>query len=217
MREFAILGKEKPVFGGMVMNLNSKYFDMIRAAKREPSRAPQQTKTVSCDWPDCRETGAYPAPAGPGSNEKRHFCYDHVRDYNRSYNYFEGMSQEDAESFRRAAQTGHRPTWSMGTRRARGSKAEDWQFHDPLELMTDATGQGPSPHREAAPRVTSGQKRALEVLELADTATAEDVRKRYKVLVKQYHPDANGGDRRHEEQLQSVIQAHDYLKASGFC
>ena len=199
------------------MNLNSKYFDMIRAAKRQPSRAPTASQQKFCDWPDCRENGDYPAPAGPRSSEKRHFCYDHVRDYNRSYNYFEGMSDSDAESFRRAAQTGHRPTWTMGTRRARGSRAEDWQFHDPLELMTEAGGTGPSPHREAGPRVTAGQKRALDVLELPETAGPDDVRKRYKLLVKQYHPDANGGDRSHEEQLQSAIQAHDYLKASGFC
>ena len=41
--------------------------------------------------------------------------------------------------------------------------------------------------------------------------------KKFKILVKQYHPDANGGDRTHEDKLQSVTQAHDYLKASGFC
>jgi DnaJ-domain-containing protein 1 len=172
-----------------------------------------------CDWPDCTKSGDYPAPAGPQTNERRNFCYDHVREYNRSYNYFEGMSQDEAESFRRAAQTGHRPTWSMGTRRARGSKVEDWQFQDPLEIMGEAgfTEAGPAGAGARASKVTSGQKRALDVMELPETAKPADVRKKFKILVKQYHPDANGGDRSHEDDLQSVIQAHDFLKASGFC
>ena len=201
------------------MNLNSKYFDMIRASRhqgREEKRAQMVEDRSRCDWPDCLKAGDYPAPAGPQTKEKRHFCYDHVREYNRSYNYFEGMSQEEADRFRRAAQTGHRPTWSMGTRRARGSKVEDWQFQDPLEIMGEAGLSEASPAAGGS-KATSGQKRALDVMDLPDTASADDVRKKFKILVKQYHPDANGGDRSLEDKLQSVIQAHDYLKASGFC
>jgi len=200
------------------MNLNSKYFDMIRTA-REEKRAQMVEDGSRCDWPECLKSGDYPAPAGPQANARRHFCYDHVREYNRSYNYFEGMSQAEAESFRRAAQTGHRPTWSMGTRRAHGSKVEDWQFQDPLEIMGEAGFNEVNAEQRAAAgsKVTSGQKRALDVMELSETASGDDVRKKFKILVKQYHPDANGGDRTHEDKLQSVIQAHDYLKASGFC
>ena len=57
----------------------------------------------------------------------------------------------------------------------------------------------------------------LDILDLDASATAEDVRAAYKSLVKKLHPDANGGDRKHEERLQRVIKAHEYLKASGFC
>lgn len=215
MTQSAIYTIGNELSNGLLMNLNSKYFDMIRTAKRGDKRAQLSAHAPRCDWPDCNEEASYPAPAGPREEGRRQFCYEHVRQYNRSYNYFEGMSEDDAEQFRRAAQTGHRPTWAMGARRARGSKPEDWQFQDPLELMAHAgyvpgEAQGPS-------RVTSGQKRALTVLDLPETANGEDVKKRFKNLVKQYHPDANGGDRLHEEQLQSVIQAHDYLKASGFC
>ena len=215
MTQFAIYTTGCEVSNGLMMNLNSKYFDMIRAAKREDKKAQVGAHIERCDWPDCNEQAGYPAPAGPRESGRRNFCYTHVAEYNRSYNYFEGMSNDEAERFRRAAQTGHRPTWAMGARRARGAKAEDWQFQDPLELMAHAgyvpgEAQGPS-------RVTSGQKRALTVLDLPETAKPEDVKKRFKHLVKQYHPDANGGDRAHEEQLQAVVQAHDYLKASGFC
>ena len=66
-------------------------------------------------------------------------------------------------------------------------------------------------------RISAGQKRALNILDLDIKATAKDVRAAYKSLVKKFHPDANGGDRKHEERLQRVIKAHEYLKASGFC
>ena len=103
----------------------------------------------------------------------------------------------------------------MGARRAKGFKSGDWQVDDPLEIMANA---GPvKGETRSKPRVSTGQKRALEILDLDVTATADDVRKRYKGLVKKYHPDANGGERTYETQLQKAIQAHDYFKASGFC
>ena len=48
-------------------------------------------------------------------------------------------------------------------------------------------------------------------------ATAEEVKTRYKARIKKFHPDANSGDRSYEEKLNKVIQAYNYLKASGFC
>ena len=35
------------------------------------------------------------------------------------------------------------------------------------------------------------------------------------VLVKQHHPDANGGDSASEEKLREIIQAYNHLKQSG--
>ncbi len=55
------------------------------------------------------------------------------------------------------------------------------------------------------------------MLDLDETADAKAVRQRYKQLIKKYHPDSNGGDRRYEDQLQRVIKSYQYLKASGFC
>ena len=38
---------------------------------------------------------------------------------------------------------------------------------------------------------------------------------RYKQLVKQVHPDANGGDRSLEDRLREIINAYNTLKAAG--
>ena len=195
------------------MKLDSKYFDSIRISKpqRQVVKAQQ-----GCDWPDCSEAGSYPAPIGPDSDEKRHFCLEHVRIYNKSYNFFEGMNQKDIAAYQRSAHTGHRPTWNMGTQRNQPGARPDWQFQDPHELM-NKSGLKPSDGHPSGRRVTSGQKRALDVLELDETTPPEDVKQRYKSLIKRYHPDANGGDRSLEEQLNKVIQAYNFLTASGFC
>ncbi|MDC3402267.1 J domain-containing protein [Alphaproteobacteria bacterium] len=194
------------------MKLESKYFDSIRIHK--PTSV-VKTKIIYCDWPECKETGDFPAPAGPRVRGKRHFCKSHIVDYNRNYNFFEGMSDDDIDAYRRGASTGHRPTWSLGARRAKGHSDMDWQVQDPLEIMGDV---GPMAGEKKRKRnVSSGQIKALEALDLDEMADKSAVRQRYKALIKQYHPDSNGGDRRHETSLNRVLQAYQYLRASGFC
>lgn len=193
------------------MKLNSKYFDSIRISKarNQVVQAPQ-----SCDWSNCAEPGGYPAPIDPDSDDKRHFCLEHIKLYNKSYNFFEGMKEKDIAAYQRSAHTGHRPTWNMGTQRGAPDGGAEWQFQDPHELMK---GNTKNPQAPLGRRVTSGQKRALEALELDETTAPKEVKPRYKSLIKRYHPDANGGDRSLEEQLNKVIQAYNFLTASGFC
>ena len=69
---------------------------------------------------------------------------------------------------------------------------------------------------EAAPdevprRSLAGERGALAVLNLSPQATANEIRARYKELVKRLHPDANGGDRKAEDQLKTVIEAYRLL------
>jgi len=58
-------------------------------------------------------------------------------------------------------------------------------------------------------------RRAYDVLGLDESADAAAVKARYKQLVKQVHPDANGGDRSYEDRLREVINAYNTLKAAG--
>jgi DnaJ-class molecular chaperone len=58
------------------------------------------------------------------------------------------------------------------------------------------------------------ERRAVEILEVADNATKPEIRKVYKGLIKILHPDMNGGDRSQEEQLQEVVWAWDQIKGS---
>src|SRR5262245_60603326 len=96
------------------MKLDSKYFDSIRV-KPADAQASRPIGPV-CQWKGCQAAGAHRAPMGRGNEGKYYlFCLDHVRQFNASYNYFEGWSAADVEAFQKDAVIGHRPTWKTGT------------------------------------------------------------------------------------------------------
>ena len=54
------------------------------------------TQVRLCDREGCNEPGDRPAPKSPNSPERWYFCETHAGEYNRNWNYFEGLSAEDA-------------------------------------------------------------------------------------------------------------------------
>lgn len=205
------------------MKLDSKLFDRIRV---KPTRSPDEGVGLPpCAWPTCRGAGTHRAPVGRGrEGEYHHFCLDHVRLYNQSYDYFAGMSDAAVAAFQRDAVTGHRPTWRMGVDappephapRA-AAFADAHAGHDPFELFGARRRPPPPPTPEPSRRLTATQRRAFDVMDLDETASPPEIKARYKTLVKRHHPDANGGDRSSEERLRHVIQAYGVLKGAGFC
>jgi curved DNA-binding protein CbpA len=204
------------------MKLDSAYFKKIRidAGEEQPQAPPHM-----CDMSGCNAAGTHRAPKGRNAEgEYFWFCLDHVRLYNKSYNYFSGMNDAAVQAFQKDSVVGHRPTWQMGmngkqgdTRgpaaRPRGAWAGG--ARDPFRLFGEGfQARGAEPERR---KVHNMQAKSLGTLGLDATATAEEIKARYKLLVKRHHPDANGGDRSLEDRLREVIQAYSYLKSVGFC
>jgi hypothetical protein len=203
------------------MNLHSKYFDRVRAERaRDRQAAEADAAAPRCTWEGCEEAGGYRAPVGRGhEGEYRNFCLEHVRAYNKSYNYFAGMSDAAVAAFQKEAIIGHRPTWTMGPERARTSRAE-WSglYDNPFDLFDEGPSGGrPRERAEERPRrhIPPAARKALESLGLDERASARDIKARYKALVKQHHPDANHGDRSSEDRLRGVIAAYTVLKRAG--
>jgi hypothetical protein len=203
------------------MNLNSKYFDRIRVRPARP--AVSDGKPRPCEWHGCADVGGYRAPKGRNREGEYHnFCLDHVREYNKSYNYFAGMGDDAIMAYQRSAATGHRPTWKMGVEKTAAPAREDfraWQdaFTGPFGMFADA----PQPHRaEPAPRqrpINNLAQKSFAALDLEGNEGGPEIKSRYKSLVKLLHPDANGGDRSSEDRLRQIIQAYHYLRSVGFC
>jgi curved DNA-binding protein CbpA len=202
----------------------SKFFDSIRINKRSAKQETQPRETAAaCEWPDCKNRGTHRAPKGrDNQREYWHFCLGHVREYNQSYNFFSGMNADAVARYQKDALTGHRPTWRMGAntsaRRTTGSAADFDGASDPFSMFGELNGRGgfrvhPERGRKAETRkVFNAERKALQVMGLEADATLEVVKAKYKALVKQHHPDANGGDRSTEDRLIEIIKAYNYLK-----
>jgi DnaJ domain len=197
------------------MNLRSRLFDRIRvkSALKEEPRADQNR----CQHPGCNEAGQFRAPMGR-LREGQYFCFclDHVREYNASYNYFNGMSVEAIADYQREALVGHRPTWSMGVKR--GGKKFREESDDPprpgeAQEVSPAGSRRYSYETPRKPRYGLAALRALDQLGLDDTVDMVVIKARYKDLVKRLHPDANAGDRSNEDKLREIIRAYNYLRS----
>ncbi len=199
------------------MKLDSKYFDSVRTKPAEEPAA-RATGPV-CQWRGCQNTGNHRAPMGRGREGKYYlFCLDHVREFNASYNYFEGWSAAQVEAFQKDAVIGHRPTWTTSTGSgtsdaARRSGRFGASMADPHAVFPWGDKQESGERRR---RLKPLEMKSLETLDLAE-ADAEKVKikARFKELVKRHHPDANGGDKRSENRLREIIQAYNYLKQAG--
>ncbi len=150
--------------------------------------------------PDCAESGTFRAPVSRDClNQYYWFCLEHVRAYNAQWDFFKGMNTAQIEAHLRADQTWQRPSWPLGS---------NGKIHDPLGLL------GKEQLNEPPPRPLSPEDTALAALDLGRDIPFSEVKARYKSLVKQLHPDANGGDRQAEERLKEVNRAYSTLKAA---
>jgi len=203
------------------MKFDSPLFDRIRVKPSEDRRP--RAAEHACDWPGCRNEATHRAPKGRG-REKDYwrYCLDHVREYNQSYNFFQGMSDDDVRKYQKDALTGHRPTWKMGT----GKNADPGRFYDesgidPFSMYRELGGHGgtgtESKAKVEARTVRNAERRALTTLGLEVSASRTEIKAKFHDLVKRHHPDSNGGDRSTEDRLIEIIQAYNYLKSVGFC
>jgi DnaJ-domain-containing protein 1 len=133
------------------------------------------------------------------------FCLEHVREYNKSWNYYEGLQGAALEAEIRRATTWERPSWKFAT-----GKPSENSFEDPLGLFD-------FDNREAGPaqrQITPEERQAWQILQLSPVTDIDIVKKQYKRLVKQTHPDKNGGDAAAEERLKDINLAYSLIRKS---
>ncbi len=138
-----------------------------------------------CDREGCNEIGDRPAPKAPHSPERWYFCEAHAAEYNRNWNYFAGLSPEEAA--RRAAEE---EQGNAGFR-----QSAQWKWAGP--------GDGSRSRDEM---------RALDALELDSDADFTAVKAAHRRLVKETHPDANPGDEEAAKRFKQVQAAYDVLQ-----
>ena len=64
-----------------------------------------------CEWENCEESGEYKAPVEKDNiRNYKWLCQEHIMLFNKNWNYFEGMSQNEIDNFLKSDVTWHRPT-----------------------------------------------------------------------------------------------------------
>ena len=167
-----------------------------------------------CDMPGCGAHGDHKAPKDRALSDYYHFCIDHVREYNKAWNFFEGMSEHEVQEHMMSSLYGDRPTWRYD---AEGS-AEDilrhkaWQtqnFSDEsFESYKKARREIPPESKDAA------EVEALAVLGLSLPTDLDEIKAQYKKLAKKHHPDLNKGCKTSEDLLKKVNMAYTILKVA---
>ena len=200
--------------------------DKRRRARQRGMSGAVDGSTRMCEMPGCKEKAAYRAPSSPENlSEYRWFCLNHVREYNRAWNFFNGWSQEDLDEQVRADRTWERPTWTFKEGQPRqqrtgphsdGRAWSRWGFADPMDVLGESATQNPGAQRQTRfRRLTREEERAMDTLGLDHSVESKaQVRTRYRELVKDLHPDMNDGNRGDEARLGRVIRAWDILKNS---
>ena len=206
------------------MKSYSKYFERIKV--RPDPEAELKSRAPVCQWDGCEAAGTHRAPVGRmREGEYFKFCFDHVREYNKGFNYFSGLADTEIARYQKEALTGHRPTWRMGVNGEARTAADFSQkrsgragyynrVRDPFGMFG---GAGREANRPRERKLRSLEAKAMETLGLDAKATGADIKARYKELVKRHHPDANGGDRGSEDRFRDVLQAYRVLKQAGLC
>lgn len=176
-----------------------------------------ETSTRACDHPGCAEAGQYRAPKSPDHlDEYLWFCRDHVREYNLKWNFFTGQTEEEFQKSLDSDRVWNRATKPFGKR---GEEDRAWSrlgVEDPMEILGPNATQNPGRAQSSTRKLPPTERKALEILDARDHWTRMEIRKQYKVLVKDLHPDMNGGNRADEDRLQEVVWAWDQIKESRF-
>ncbi|ETI60437.1 molecular chaperone DnaJ [Sphingobium sp. C100] len=169
----------------MARNHRSNDWGFPRWRSYGAAREAQQVRL--CDRYGCDRPGDCPAPKSPNSRERWHFCADHAAEYNRNWDYFQGLDQEEREQRERAE-------------RRDASGYQSSAYHG-----WGGPGDGSRSRDEI---------HALKALDLEDDASFEAVKKSWRRLAKENHPDVKPGDADAAVRFQTIQAAYEVLRAA---
>lgn len=163
---------------------------------------PQRPHSRLCEQEGCECAGEFRAPKNSYSlREYYWFCLDHVRDYNKAWDFYRNMSAEEIEASRISDVTWNRPSWPVGGWR---TLLENARYLDGIDPFLKTSSREITLPQEV--------QKALGTLDLTVSVTMEALRAQYKKLAKRHHPDLNAGDKAAEERLKAVNLAYQIVK-----
>jgi hypothetical protein len=161
-----------------------------------------------CEWDNCNEPGKFKAPIEKDNSKNfRLLCEDHIKMFNKNWNYFEGMSQDQIEVFLKSDLTWHKPTQTFGSSDNFFNILWNNALSDKFKIFNDKKY-----FNKDKRSFTEKDRDAFGILGLESNADWSTVQKKFKILVKKFHPDKNLGNKIYEDKLKKITMAYSHLK-----
>jgi DnaJ-domain-containing protein 1 len=170
---------------------------------------------AACEMPGCEVEGTHKAPKHRGLNDYYFFCLPHVMEYNKAWNFFEGLSDTEVQDHLHKSMHGDRPTWKGGV----NGTAEE-ALYDKMWKAYHGDDQEPPKRKESKRDYMPGEVKntpefeAMALMGLEPPVDLAALKKRYKDLAKKHHPDLNRGCKKSEELLKQINMAYTILKVA---
>ena len=161
-----------------------------------------------CDWENCDQIGSYRAPLEKDNSKKfRLLCLEHIKIFNKKWNYFSNMTDQEVEYFVKSDLTWHKATKSFGSSDNFFNILWNNALEDKLNIFKSENF-----NEYKRTQLSNTDREAFDAMELQYNAKWEEIQKQFKTLVKKYHPDKNQGSRKFEDKLKTITLAYSQLK-----
>jgi hypothetical protein len=178
----------------------------------DPSK--KERRIQSCDMPGCTNEAHHKAPKNRDLKEYYWFCLEHVQEYNRAWNYFQGMSNIEMEDYLNNQTIWDRPTMRYDPHAATEEllKKKIWQTYN----FTEKEPPEPKDKSDKNFKIQNNtpEFEALAIMGLEPPIDLKIIKTRYKELAKKHHPDRNHGSKESEELLKKINMAYTILKVA---
>ena len=162
-----------------------------------------------CEWTACNEVGEFKAPTQKDDSKNfRWLCEKHIKLFNKSWDYFKGMSEEEIKNFLKSDVTWHRPTQTFGSSDNFFNVLWNNALNDKFKIFNDANINNPNNRRILCEK----DRHAFKIMELDLNADWPVIQKKFKTLVKKFHPDKHSGNKKYEDKLKTITLAYSHLK-----
>ena len=162
-----------------------------------------------CEWDNCKESGEFKAPVEKDNSKNyRWLCEKHIKLFNKNWNYFEGMHQSEIEAFLKSDLTWHRPTQKFGSSDNFFNILWNNALNDKFKIFNNNS----SVYINGNKKLCEKDKDAFSIMDLKFNADWTDVQKKFKTLVKKFHPDKHSGNKQYEDKLKKITLAYSHLK-----
>ena len=162
-----------------------------------------------CDWNNCRNTGEYKAPVEKDNSKNfRLLCLEHVKVFNKNWNYFLGMSDQQIYEFIKSDMTWHKPTQSFSS----SDNFFKTLWKSALKDEIDKIKFTKNFNHIKEFKFNHNDIKAFSVLGISIGLKWEKIQEKFKKLVKKFHPDMNAGNKQYEEKLKIITLAYTQLK-----